>query len=139
MVYYVYIIYTKTLFLKGMVRLKTSLRNFFITLLASLLVFGVVAYFITNFVSDLLKDSIDGTPPISLEIITSTEPVAENTGKDEALVELKGESFTFAIIGTDYQPDILPDYNIEDEYVDTFPLRRNRTYSADSIAIVRVD
>ncbi len=122
-----------------MVSLKTSLRNFLITLFASLLVFGVVAYFITNFVAELLQDSIEGTPPISLEIVTSTEPNTGNHGEGDDLVELKGNSFAFAIIGTDYQPDILPDYNIEDEYTDSFPLRRNRTYSADSIAIVRAD
>ena len=122
-----------------MVGLKTSLRNFFITLFASLLIFGVVAYFITNFVTGLLQDSIEGTPPISLEIVTSTEPNTNNQGEGDKTVELKGESFAFAIIGTDYQPEILPDYNIEDEYADSFPLRRNRTYSADSIAIVRAD
>ena len=122
-----------------MVSVKTSLRNFFITLFASLLVFGVVAYFITGFVSELLNGSIEGTPPISLEIVTSTEPNSDHTAEGDNIVELKGDSFNFAIIGTDYQPDILPDYNIEDEYTDSFPLRRNRTYSADSIAIVRAD
>ena len=125
--------------MKGMSGLKTSLKNFFITLIASLVIFGVVAYFIANFVTELLQDSIEGTPPVSLEIVTSTEPVADSTEEGDELVELKGESFTFALIGTDYQPDILPDYNIEDEYVDTFPLRRNRTYAADTIVIVRGD
>ncbi len=139
MVYYACTVYTNQLFLKGMVNLKTSLRNFFITLFASLLIFGVVAYFITNFVTGLLEDSIEGTPPVSLEIITSTESAEDTTVEGDEIVEITGESFTFAIIGTDYQPDILLDYNIEDNYTDSFPLRRNRTYSADSIAIVRAD
>ena len=122
-----------------MVNLKTSIRNFFITLLASLLIFGVVAYFITNFVTGLLEDSIEGEPPVSIEIITSTDTAEDTTVEGDEIVEILGDSFTFAIIGTDYQPDVLLDYDVEANYTNSFPLRRNRTYSADSIAIVRAD
>ena len=119
--------------------MKVSLRNFLITFFVSILFFGVAAYFISTFVTATLTNSIDGNPAVSLEIITQPIESSVDSEQDDIFANIKGESFNFVIIGTDYQPDLFNDYEIEDTYVETFPEMRNREYSADAIAIVRFD
>jgi len=119
--------------------MKTSLRNFLITFFASVLFFGIAAYFISSFVTATLTDSIEGSPAVSLEIVTQTTETQPNAEQDDIFASIKGESFNFVIIGTDYQPELFGDYNIEDTYADTFPEMRNRKYCADAIVLVRFD
>lgn len=121
-------------------RLKSSARNFIITFFVSLIVFGVAAYFVSSFVTSTLTESFEDKDAVSLDIIT-VESNTEQNGEDASDVfdSIKGESFDFVIIGTDYQPDILNDYDIESKYTDGFPKRRNREYKADAVAVVRFD
>ena len=90
-----------------------SLRNFFITFLIALLIFGVCAYFITGFVSDSVINLINGG-----NVAETTEPVEEdNHGGDEEAIkpidgeEIKGESFNILLVGTDYRPSLNKDYH----------------------------
>ncbi len=119
--------------------MKISLRNFLITFFVSILFFGVAAYFISTFVTATLTDSIDGNPAVSLDIITQPIESEVDSEQDDIFANIKGDSFNFVIIGTDYQPDLFNDYEIEDSYTDTFPEKRNRIYSADAIAVIRFD
>ncbi|MBQ7821415.1 MAG: LCP family protein, partial [Clostridia bacterium] len=120
--------------------MKTSVRNFIITFFASLLIFGVAAYFISSFVSTTLTESFENSPAISLDIITAESDTADSPNNiPDVFDSIKGESFDFVIIGTDYQPELLDDYNVEDKYTDGFPKERNREYEADAVAVVRFD
>lgn len=120
--------------------MKTSVRNFIITFLAALLIFGIAAYFISSFVTATLTESIEGTPAVSLEIITETADTSQNDpDTPDVFDSIKGESFNFVIIGTDYQPNVLDDYDVESKYTDGFPAERNREYCADAVAVVRFD
>ena len=124
----------------GNVQVKTSVRNFIITFFAALLLFSLAADGVSNFVIDEITQSIDGTPAVSLEIITNTPDTQEDPGNvTDVFDTISGESFDFILIGTDYQPDIFDDYDIESTYSDSFPLKRNRKLSADTIAVVRFD
>lgn len=117
--------------------MKTSVRNFLITFVAALLVFGVAAYFISSFVTKTITDSIDGEQAVSFEILTETsdDPKSDNE-VDDIFDKLEGESFNLVIIGTDYQPGVLDDYDVESKY-EGFPQERDREYRADAVAIVR--
>lgn len=118
--------------------MKIAIRNFIISFLISMVAFGLAAYVISNFVSSTIIDSFERN---SEEVSNSDE--SENgsepqiTLPPDVIDEIKGESFNVLFIGTDYQPTRLNDYNVEDNYKDSFPEKRNRTVSADTIAVVR--
>lgn len=120
--------------------MKTSLRNFLITFLSAIVIFAILAYFVSSFVTATITDSLEGTPAVSLEIITDAldTSVPEDT-ETHILDTIDGESFNFLFIGTDYQPDLLNDYDVESKYTDSFPKKRNREYSADALVLVRFD
>ncbi len=121
--------------------MKASLRNFLITFLVSLIIFGIAAYFVSGFVTNTITDTIDGSDTVSFEIVTQTEDSTSESDKPQIPPEeIKGESFTLALIGTDYQPKLFDDYSVEENYAgDGFPPLRDRTYAADTVVIVRGD
>lgn len=84
--------------------MPVALRNFLITFLLSLLVFGAIAFLLVNFVLDIFGDNPGGQNIGD----TTTETGGEVTGP---VGESDGSSFNVLLIGTDYQPDILFDYN----------------------------
>lgn len=132
-----------------------SLRNFFITFLIALLIFGVCAYFITGFVSDSIINLINGG-----NVAETTEPIEEdNHGGDEDVIkpidseEIKGESFNILLVGTDYRPSLNKDYHPDIAsqypkfassekligYKGNLPEYPYRTVSADAIVLVCVN
>lgn len=132
-----------------------SLRNFFITFLIALLVFGTCAYFITGFVSDSILDLINGG-----ETAETTAPVeADVTGGGDDVIkpivddEIDGESFNILLVGTDYRPSLNKDYHPDIAsqypkfassekligYKGNLPEYPYRTVSADAIVLVCVN
>ncbi len=120
--------------------MKTSVKNFLITFFVSLIAFGIAAYFISSFVTATLKESFEDIPAVSFDIVTQpSDSQQPDDNKPDIFDSIQGDSFHFVIIGTDYQPELLDDYDVEDSYTDGFPKRRNRRYEADAIAVVRFD
>ncbi len=132
-----------------------SLRNFFITFLIALIVFGTCAYFITGFVSDSILNLINGG-----DVTETTEPLQDdNPGGAEEVIkpivddEIEGESFNILLVGTDYRPSLNKDYHPDIAshypkfassekligYKGTLPEYPYRTVSADAIVLVCVN
>jgi len=131
-----------------------SLRNFVITFIISLLIFGPIAYYL----SDLLIDCVGpGFGIISVEDqegkdtpdIITTPPTVTPDGP----ISTNGTSFNMLVIGTDYQPSILKDYS-DSSFMD-YPMFENthaldpngsmsdftahRSINADTIVLIRAD
>lgn len=132
----------------------TSLRNFFITFLIALLVFGICAYYITGFLTDSMNDLMSGDREEETTVATDDEQIPDDeiVPVDE-LADLAGESFNILLVGTDYRPSLYKDYhpNISSHYP-TFnsskkligyggdlPEYPYRTVSADAIVLVCVN
>lgn len=95
----------------------SALKNFGVTFLISALLFGVIAYFATGFVTNTVSDILEEENKELNEIISSdnseTETDSPSNTTDPSGEELKvptGESFNFLIATTDYRPDIYDDY-----------------------------
>lgn len=127
-----------------------SVRNFLITFLLSLAIFGAFAYLLSNFVVDSLRPKLGGDITSNTgEVGTDDEGNPINPGGDT----IKGSSFNILLIGTDYQPHILNDYNpqiaamyprfgrisLDPESEQGFDSMTYRRISPDTIIIVRVN
>lgn len=95
----------------------SALKNFGVTFLISALLFGVIAYFATGFVTNTVSDILEEENKELNEIISTdnSETDTDTPGNtiDPSGEELKvptGESFNFLIATTDYRPDIYDDY-----------------------------
>ncbi len=92
----------------------SALKNFGITFLISALLFGVVAFFATGFVTDTVGNMIDAEKDELNDIIknptgeTTDININPGTSSDEKIPD--GYGFAFLIITTDYRPDIYDDY-----------------------------
>ena len=113
----------------------SNVKNFIITFCVSVLIFGLIAYLIINFAMSSVfqpKPSDQDTAP----------PLVDN-GDDTSQIDtskIAGTSFTALLIGTDYQPDVFPDYNVTElnQNRDGFPVRA-RAINADTLILVRID
>lgn len=90
----------------------SAVRNFVITLILSLLIFGLIAYGIVQFAFGAF--GLDGKGEESKE---TGEVTADTDGTGTAdpdtpksWDDIKGDSFTVLLIGTDYQPSVYNDY-----------------------------
>ena len=102
----------------------SALKNFVITFLISALIFGSVAYFATQFLTDTItgifdaeKSELDSilNPSNPADTTPSTDP-ANPDGKDPSTERvIEGDSFNMLFVVTDYQPDIFSDYMPTDE------------------------
>lgn len=87
----------------------TGFRNFFLTFIISLVIFGIIAFFVVGMVMDSIGvDSVIGADRNPVQ--TGGEDYVDNNNGNEALVELDGKSFNMLFIGLDYAPDIFYDY-----------------------------
>ncbi len=101
----------------------SAFKNFFVTFLIAALIFGSVAYFATQFLTDTITGIFDAEKNELDEILHSstpdTTPVTEPT--DPGLTDpstdrvIEGDSFNMLFIVTDYQPDIFHDYFPSDD------------------------
>lgn len=121
----------------------SAFRNFFITLLVSLLIFGILGALITDYALDTV-----GIPRIGAK---ETEPSPDETGNDPSETshgsldpsdpaKKDSHGITALLIGTDYQPDVFDDYDLSEinEQSAGFPLPERRV-TADTILIVHLD
>lgn len=121
----------------------SAFKNFGVTFLISIAIFGVIAYFATGFVTGTVTDILENEHDKLSEIIQTDDPVTDETDKDEddpnidEEPEIYGESFNFLIVTTDYRPD---------KYSDYLPAREdiklgdpNYTYSTDYLGYLSAD
>lgn len=124
----------------------SALRNFALTFLVSLLVFGVLAYVIIGFVLNTVIDD-PAVPDFSGDkIVTGDDTVSapdvppEDTDTPPIEDDIIGETFNILLVESDYQPEIFDDYDYEERWEGPgFPDKRNRTWCADMIILLRVD
>lgn len=91
----------------------SAIKNFGITFLVSILIFGVVAFFATRFVTGTVESILASEKEQLDSIIKDSEnisgdgldPQKQNTSED-----INGNSFTFLMLTTDYFPEIYDDY-----------------------------
>jgi hypothetical protein len=94
----------------------SAIKNFGVTFLISLAIFGVIAYFATGFVTGTVTDILENEHDKLSEIIHNNDPVADETEDvtdDPDVIpekEILGESFNFLIVTTDYRPDVYENY-----------------------------
>lgn len=140
----------------------SAIKNFTITFVVSAIIFGVIAYF----VSDAVEAGIfAGEPPSSgdeTDVQTGGDvtdrpfvyvtdangnAVTDESGNpvtdfidDPVPDDVKGNSFNILLVGTDHQPDVLNDYDLTsvNENIKGFKMRE-RTVNVDTIILVRVD
>ena len=140
----------------------SAVKNFAITFAASALIFGIIAYFVAGAVengitaagndTDMVTGSETGdNAAVDFVYVTDEngEAVTDENGlpvtevkKDEPPVvdDIKGNSFNMLLVGTDYQPAVLDDYDLTayNENVSGFKVKE-RTINADTIVLIRVD
>lgn len=125
----------------------TSVKNFVITFFIAALILGVLAYFVVSYATDaLLAAPTDIGPAVTdLAPVIENAPVGsiETDGEGNVIFyDINSESFTVLLLGTDYQPDILFDYDLSilnaREKKDQFPYRE-RIVSADAILLMHID
>nr|MBQ4317617.1 LCP family protein [Clostridia bacterium] len=128
----------------------SAIKNFIVTFFISVLIFGLLAYFILN-VADETILAPDDDPSQSeqnsqgIPLVTDSKQQGSlETDAEGNLIfyEINSESFTVLLLGTDYQPDMLFDYDLtilnEREKKDIFPYKE-RIVSADAIVLMRID
>ena len=87
----------------------SAVRNFIITLILSLLIFGLIAYGIVQFALGAFGlngkgDESQGTDSITVEPDGS---VTDSPDDPKTWDDVKGDSFTVLLIGTDHQPSCI--------------------------------
>ena len=116
----------------------SSFRNYIITFLISLVIFGLIGYFAVRIASESLAiETPDGGVDIPDNVITQApdETTPVDLGTDFS--DIKGESFTMILIGTDYRPAVMNDYKVTTT-TGGFPDPK-RIIEADAIYVVRFD
>ena len=101
----------------------SAFKNFFVTFLIAALIFGSVAYFATQFLTDTitgifdaekneLDDILHSSTPDTTPVTEPTDPGITDPSTDRVI---EGDSFNMLFIVTDYQPDIFHDYFPSDD------------------------
>ncbi|MBO4229794.1 MAG: LCP family protein [Clostridia bacterium] len=132
-----------------------SIRNFFVTFFAALLIFGILAYSFTVLAVRSLSGGFSAeTTGEEVPSETDTQFNPFNPGPSGSEVStIQGNSFNFLLIGLDYQPSVFDDYGEDAQYVLNTALagaqtpgveqrltyEQKRTISADAILVGRVD
>jgi len=96
----------------------SALKNFGVTFLIAAMLFGILAYFATGFVTSTMNSIMTAEEDELSEIMqnesSQTLVDAETTSPEPQLPSAEkipeGESFNFLIITTDYRPDLYDDY-----------------------------
>lgn len=126
-----------------------ALRNFAITLCVSLIIFGLIAYFLVGIAENNLDfltgaDTGDNPSETSADTDEDQQPgvTIETTAPEtEPLTEdFRGSTISAVLIGSDYLPDVYDDYDLSEinRNIDGFPIKERRI-CADSIIFVQVN
>ncbi|MBQ8400527.1 MAG: hypothetical protein IJX14_01220 [Clostridia bacterium] len=136
----------------------SAFKNFFITLLIAAALFGVIAYFATQFVTATVSDIMDDEEA-ALESIKTQETAPETipggetvSPGDDTVQEIMGDSFSVVVVTSGYRPELFNDYlpGVEDLRTqisnfqtasDSFGIlsRSYREKRATAILLIRVD
>ena len=88
----------------------SAFKNFLITLLIAALVFGIIGFFTTKYLSGIITDILDGNRS-DTPVINAPEETDDDDDKlPDGLKVPDGESFTMLFVGTDYRPDLYTNY-----------------------------
>lgn len=113
----------------------SGFKNFAITFCIALIIFSVIAFFIV----DVAKDNLI---PVSGDVSAENPEIVDPSVTDESgnPVVDPDESFTVLLIGTDYQPDVLNDYDVSGYSADGlgFPIRPRKVMT-DTLILVHVN
>ena len=114
--------------------MMSAIRNFILTFIMSLLIFGLMAYGLVKFSMSAIQ--IGGTTDDPVETKEETRGADNTEGEiHEDLSSLKGNTFSAIIVGTDYQPSVFNDYSSKGESESGFPIEA-RTIETDAIIFV---
>ncbi|MBE6615896.1 MAG: hypothetical protein E7631_11410 [Ruminococcaceae bacterium] len=137
----------------------SAFKNFLITLLIAAALFGVIAYFATQFVTATVSDIMDNEEA-ALESIMTQDKDPETDASGETLPEgdtaadsaINGNSFSFVIVTTGYRPELFDDYTPSVDSLrnkigsfqtaaDSFGIlsKSYRSKDATAILLIRVD
>ncbi|MBQ2117695.1 MAG: hypothetical protein II192_01415, partial [Clostridia bacterium] len=96
-------------------------RNFLIAFVIAGLIFGPTAYLLTNVILDCVGPSFgvvtekdkppQGSPENTAPVFPETDPPSTGDDDPDTPEPDGGDPFTMLIVGTDYQPDLLTDYD----------------------------
>ncbi len=87
----------------------SNVRNFFLTFVISLIIFGIIAFFVVGLVLDSINVSVSGVD--TSPIVHGSDNYIESTIPDKQ-AELDGISFNMLFLGLDYAPALFYDeYN----------------------------
>ncbi len=113
----------------------SALKNFGVTFLVSALIFGIIAYFATSFVTGTVesifrseKEELDNIIKDS-ENSDGEEPDIPGTTPDNTI---DGDSFSFLMITTDYRPDLYDNYILSSDDTEWFSTAK----PSDSIGVL---
>ncbi len=119
----------------------SAVRNFLITFLLSLLIFGMLAYMLVRFTTSAFELGKIGTDEETTPEQTEA-PETQDAGSvtPDDWIDIKGDSFTALLIGIDYQPDVYNDYTVSSSTLDQngFP-KEARRIEADTVILIRVN
>ena len=101
--------------------MSTSIRNFFLTFLISLAIFGVIAFVILNQIG--ISSIAEGG-----SVVTGYDDYIEKDDGNNALLELDGNSFNMLFVGVDYAPKLFYDSYNPDTVKNLLP------FSSDTVA-----
>lgn len=126
--------------------MSSIIRNFIVTFCVSLLIFGLLSYAIVTNVDNVFSSPDNGpadTADIAkpLDTVTGEMPANSETDAEGNVIKPSdGNDVTFLLVGTDYQPDILNDYDVTDLNTGRtgFPIKP-RAITADAIMIMKAN
>lgn len=92
----------------------SAFKNFGVTFLIALIIFGITAYFATSFVTNTMNSIMSGERE-ELENIFENEDSASPPGEQKeenatSAGEIPGSGFNLLLVITDYRPDVYGDY-----------------------------
>lgn len=135
--------------------MTSALKNFAVTFLIALVIFGIIAYFATSVVTGTVQSILKSEKENLSSIIGEADDPSDQPGNepllpDSAQGEINGESFTFLLAVTDYRPDEYDDYILSasstNKYIDAHPAStvgllggNYREAHVSSLVLVRVD
>lgn len=135
-------------------KMSSIIRNFVVTFCVALLIFGLISYAVVTNVSRVFMPAETGEPSggdtadtsgggdTSGEAVETDQYGNPVTGGNPSDTETPAEddSFTVLLVGTDYQPAALNDYDLTavNKDIKGFPIKP-RQISADSIMLLHID
>ncbi len=117
----------------------SAFRNFILTLLMSLVIFGLLAYGIVKYTTRSFRIGVIEEGTNGREgVVTDDKGHGSSSGAE--LSGLSGKSYTILFAGTDYLPSVFDDYDVSkyNETVQGFPVEP-RKVKTDLLIVVHVN